>query len=158
MVPLHVPPLREHKEDIPELVNYCVNWMVERENLPYRLFTTGALNLLREYHWPGNIRELKNVIQRLLILNRGEEAEREEVELALGQHREEHLDILPSQFFKLSLREARDEFEKMYFLHHLDRSAANMTDLAQTVGMERTHLYRKLKALGINPKSRRLDT
>jgi two-component system nitrogen regulation response regulator NtrX len=71
VVPLHIPALREHPEDIPELLGYYINWFVDQENLPYRHFSVAAQNRLRKYGWPGNIRELKNLVQRLLILGSG---------------------------------------------------------------------------------------
>jgi len=152
VVPVHVAPLREHREDIPELVNFYLNWMVERERLPYRRFSTAALNVLRNHPWPGNVRELKNLVQRLLILNRGEEVGREEVTMALGARKQAVPDDLPPNLFELSLREARDRFEKAYLEHHLRQAGGNVSALADVAGMERTHLYRKLKSLGISPK------
>jgi DNA-binding NtrC family response regulator len=150
VVPLHVPPLREHREDVPDLVNFYLSWMVEKEHLPYRRFSTGALNVLRNHSWPGNVRELKNLIQRLLILNRGEEVSREEVELSLGARRVPGGEELAPTLFDAPLREARDLFEKAYLEYHLRRLAGNVSELAHAVGMERTHLYRKLKGLGIS--------
>ncbi len=157
VVPLHVPPLREHREDIPEIVNFYLNWMVEKERLPYRKFSMAALNVLRHHSWPGNVRELKNLVQRLLILNRGEEVTREEVELALGQRKPPPAEGFPPGSFDLPLREARDRFERAYLEYHLRRTGGNVTELAQVSGMERTHLYRKLKGLGINPKLGKAD-
>jgi len=111
------------------------------------------LNLLRNHSWPGNVRELKNLVQRLLILNRGEEVSREEVELALGSRRGvAPADAAPEPLYDLPLREARDRFEKAYLEHHLRQVGGNVSELAQVAGLERTHLYRKLKGLGINPK------
>lgn len=155
VVPLHAPPLREHREDIPELVNFYLNWMVEKDHLAYRRFSIASLNVLRNHSWPGNVRELKNLIQRLLILNLGEEVTKEEVEAQLAgadwvrQAHDSEID------FDLSLREARDQFEKQYLEHHLRKAGGNVSELAQAVGLERTHLYRKLKGLGIDPRSRK---
>ena len=84
VVPLRMPALREHREDMPELVNFYLHWLVDHEHLSYCRFTTGALNALRNYTWPGNVRELKNAVQRLLILSRGEEITEAEVMRALG--------------------------------------------------------------------------
>lgn len=152
VVPLRLPPLREHREDVPELVKVCLDWLVDNERLAYRRFTTGALNALRNYSWPGNMRELMNVVQRLLILNRGEEITETEVEQALGG-KPRPAESLPSALFGLPLRAARDQFEKAYLEHHLARTGGNVADVAQMAEMERTHLYRKLKNLGINPKT-----
>jgi len=153
VVPLIIPALREHREDVPELVSFYTDWMVEKERLPYRRFTTGALNVLRNHSWPGNIRELKNLVQRLLILSQSEEVTEADVAAALGaQKTVVSMETIPAALFDLPLREARDYFEKAYLEHHLKRASGNVGDIADIVGMERTHLYRKLKGLGINIK------
>ncbi|MBI3897538.1 MAG: sigma-54-dependent Fis family transcriptional regulator [Gammaproteobacteria bacterium] len=153
VVPLRIPPLRDHREDVPDLVNVYLDWLVDSQRLAYRRFTTGALNALRNYPWPGNIRELMNVVQRLLILNRGDEVVETEVEQALGGPPRADNDALPYALFNLPLRTARDQFEKAYLEHHLTRTHGNVAEVARLSEMERTHLYRKLKNLGINPKS-----
>jgi len=84
VVPIHIPPLREHREDIPELLTYFSHYFIDHENLPYRHFSLAAQNRLRNYPWPGNIRELMNLVQRLLIISKGEEVTLEDVEMALG--------------------------------------------------------------------------
>jgi DNA-binding NtrC family response regulator len=151
VVPLNIPALREHREDVPELVSFYVDWMAEKERLPYRRFTTGALNVLRNHTWPGNIRELKNLVQRLLILSQSEEVTEADVAAALGaQKTMVSMEAIPAALFDLPLREARDYFEKAYLEHHLKLVGGNVGDIAATVGMERTHLYRKLKGLGID--------
>ena len=152
VVPLRVPPLREHREDVPELINFYVNWMADNEHLPYRKFTTGALNLLRNYSWPGNVLELKNLVQRLLILHRGEEVTEAEVEQTLGSPAPVSAEAYPPTLMEMPLRDARDQFEKAYLEHHLKRTGGNVAEVARLSGMERTHLYRKLKQLGVNPK------
>jgi two-component system nitrogen regulation response regulator NtrX len=152
VVPLRIPPLREHREDVPELVNLYLDWLIDNERLAYRRITVGALNTLRNYPWPGNVRELMNVVQRLLILNRGEEISETEVEQTLGA-RPRTGENLPHALFGLPLRSARDQFEKAYLEHHLARTAGNVAEVARLSEMERTHLYRKLKNLGINPKA-----
>ncbi len=156
VVPVRTPALRDHREDVPELVNFYLDWFVEHEHLPFRKFSSGALNLLRNYSWPGNIRELKNLIQRLLILNRGESVDAEEVAQALGGARAES-GVYPESLFELPLRPARERFEKAYLEHHLRQVGGNVNELSQMVEMERTHLYRKLKGLGITPKGDKDD-
>lgn len=152
VVPIVILPLREHHEDVPELVNFFCDWMVEHEQLPYRKFSTSAMNELRNYSWPGNIQELKNMVERLLILNRGVEISAAEVEQALVSQPATD-DKLPEAAFMLPLRAARDQFEKAYLEYHLKRTNGNVSELAAVANMERTHLYRKLKNLGVNPKS-----
>ncbi len=154
VVPLHVPPLREHTEDIPELLNYYVDYYCSREGFTYRHFSISAQNRLKHYSWPGNIRELRNLVQRLLILGIGDEIDSEEVNAALGDPsvRPDEQSQWQHSVFELPLREAREAFERNYLLHQLKNAQGSVTKLSQRVGMERTHLYRKLRALGINPK------
>ena len=152
VVPIVILPLREHHEDVPELVNFFCDRMVEHEQLPYRKFSTSAMNELRNYSWPGNIQELKNMVERLLILNRGVEISAAEVEQALVSQPATN-ETLPEAAFMLPLRAARDQFEKAYLEYHLKRTNGNVSELAAVADMERTHLYRKLKNLGVNPKS-----
>ena len=151
VVPLHVPPLRDHREDIPELLDYYAELLINRDNLPYRRFTVGGQNRLRNYDWRGNIRELKNIVQRLFILGSGAEIDLREIELALGETpRQMSAGELPG--FDLTLKEAREQFERAYLEHQIRVAGGSITKVAKQIGMERTHLYRKLRALGINSK------
>ncbi|HLA75531.1 MAG TPA: helix-turn-helix domain-containing protein, partial [Gammaproteobacteria bacterium] len=111
---------------------------------------------LRNYPWPGNVRELKNLVQRLLILGAGVEVSLEEVETALGnQPRPAVTDT--GAAFDLPLREARDQFEKLYLENLMGKTGGSVGKTAKLAGMERTHLYRKLKSLGIDTKQDRGD-
>ena len=151
VVPLEIPPLREHREDIPELLNFYIDPLASKEGLPYRRFTVGAQNRLRNYSWPGNIRELKNLVHRLLILGSGANMDQEEIEAALGQAPQiSHAGPVPE--FDLPLKEAREQFERSYLEHQIRQTGGSMSKVAARVGLERTHLYRKLRALGIDPK------
>ncbi len=151
VVPLHIPPLREHREDIPELLDYYVDVLVTQENLPYRRFTVAGKNRLRNYGWPGNVRELKNLVQRLLILGSGPEMDLQEIEVAIGETpRPAAAGDLPG--LDLPLKEARERFERAYLEHQLKLTGGSVSKVAKKVGMERTHLYRKLRALGIDTK------
>ena len=151
VVPLHVPSLREHREDVPELLNYYVNLYVEQEKLPYRKFSLAAQNRLRNYHWPGNIRELSNLVQRLLIIGAGTEISLDEIEQALGAQAPQIPSGLPLGYDR-PLREAREQFEKAYLEYQLRQHGGSVGKVAKIVGLERTHLYRKLRALDIDPK------
>ena len=154
VVPIRIPPLYEHREDIPELLNYFANQYVDQENLPYRKFSMAAQNRLRNYDWPGNVRELMNLVQRLLIIGDGTEISLEEAEISLGQP---PVDTAPTREtginYDLPLREAREQFEKEYLEYHLNKANGIVGKVAQAVGLERTHLYRKLRALGIDTKN-----
>ena len=154
VVPLHIPSLREHREDIPDLLNFYTNLMVDQEKLPYRHFSLAAQNRLRNYEWLGNVRELTNIIQHLLITAAGSEISLEEVEAALEQ--KENISVPKegiSVAYDLPLREARELFERDYLIHQLRKTGGSVGKVAKLIGMERTHLYRKLRSLEIDPKN-----
>lgn len=149
---LTVPPLREHIEDIPELVHHFVDLQTTQSGLPYRRFTVAAQNRLRNYDWPGNVQELKNIIQRLLILGEDDDIEVENVDHALLAESETQAESGDIINFDLPLREAREQFERLYLLKKLQETDGNVGKAAKLAGMERTHLYRKLRSLGIDTK------
>jgi len=158
VVPMRVPPLRDHAEDIPELVQFYVDRLVDTEQLSYRRFTVAAQNRLRNHEWPGNVLELRNLVQRLLVLGDGLEIDVAEVTEAL-QNRGDDSQVsggqwLPALSLDLPLREAREQFERAYLQQQLQRAGGSVARLARLAGMERTHLYRKLRSLGIDPKDR----
>jgi DNA-binding NtrC family response regulator len=155
VVPLAMPALRERAEDIPELLRYHADWFANRDALPYRGFGVAVQNRLRHYPWPGNVRELRNLVQRLLVLGGSGEVGLAEVENALG-HAAPAAPGTPAAAsidFSLPLREAREQFERAYLLHQLAEAGGSVGKLAKAVGMERTHLYRKLKDLEIDPRT-----
>jgi len=152
VVPIAVPPLRQHREDITDLLSYYVDFFVESDALPYRSFSVAAQNSLRNHGWPGNVRELKSIVHRLLILGSGETIEADEVDAVLGS-RPLVMQQGPRIDFDLPLRQAREQFEKNYIEHQLRLTAGNVSQVAKLAGIERTHLYRKIKALGIKPKA-----
>ncbi|MDP1772199.1 MAG: sigma-54 dependent transcriptional regulator [Methylobacter sp.] len=149
-VSLDIQPLREHSEDVPALLSFYVDYFVSQDRLPFRRFSMAAQNFLRNYSWRGNVRELKNLVQRLMILGAGEDIELDEVKAALGSVIG---DAVPSysvpEFYNLPLKEARDHFEKAYLEYHFERTGGSVAKLSAAVGMERTHLYRKLHSLNI---------
>ena len=156
VVPLQIPALREHHEDVPELLTFFTEYFVQKEKLPYRKFSMAAQNFLRNYSWPGNVLELKNVVQRLLILNNAEEVSQEEVESALGSAKEPELKLSGGAVsFDQPIRQAREEFERAYLEYQLQKHDGNVSQMAEEAGMERTHLYRKLRSVGIEIKDRR---
>lgn len=155
VLPLQVPPLRQRPDDVPELVRYYAETFPNQENLPYRPFSVAAQNRLRNHSWLGNIRELRNLVQRLLVLGGEGEVSLTEVEEALQQNPGERLEAAENHppFFDLPLREAREQFEREYLVYKLKEAGGSVGKLAEAVGMERTHLYRKLRALGVDPKT-----
>jgi len=150
VLPVHVPALRQHAEDVPDLLAYILDQSVTQEGLPRRQFSHAAIQRMRGYAWPGNVRELRNLVQRLLILGSGPIIEAPEVEQALGL-RAVALDA-SQPGFELPMREAREQFEKAYLEYQLLHENGNVSKVAEKVGLERTHLHRKLRALGIEPK------
>jgi len=155
VLPMQVPPLRERKDDIPELVRFYAEWFPNHENLPYRPFSVSAQNRLRNHGWPGNLRELGNLVRRLLILGGDGEVTVDDVEHALRENPGSPAAAGPQhpKIFDLPLREAREQFEREYLAYKLRETGGSVGKLAEAVGMERTHLYRKLRALGIDPKT-----
>lgn len=154
VLPLHVPPLRERPDDVPELVRFYAEWFPNRESLPYRPFSVAAQNRLRNHSWPGNIRELRNLVRQMLVLGGEGEVSVAEVEEALRQSPTEAAGAGQEHppLFDLPLREAREQFEREYLVFKLREAGGSVGKLADAVGMERTHLYRKLRSLGVDPK------
>ncbi|MBK1642143.1 transcriptional regulator [Chromatium okenii] len=156
VVPLSIPSLQEHAEDVPDLLNFYLDYFSTHEKLAYRKFSVGAQNFLRNYGWPGNVRELKNLVQRVLILGTGDEIGLKEVEVALGAQPPLPTQVLEGLVsFDQPLRDAREQFEKAYLDYQLEKHVGNVSKMAKEAGMERTHLYRKLRSLGIEIKERR---
>jgi DNA-binding NtrC family response regulator len=150
-ISLNLPPLRQHVEDIPELVHHFVDQHTSESQLPYRRFTVSAQNRLRNYAWPGNVTELKNIIQRLLLLSEHDEIDETDIEQTLHNVTETNHNNTTINY-DLPLREAREQFERIYLLHKLEYTDGNVGKAAKLAGMERTHLYRKLRSLGIDAK------
>ncbi len=157
VVPFTVPALRDHRDDISELLAYYVEYYVRREGLGYRHFNVSAQNRLRNHEWPGNVRELRNMVQRLLILSSADDIDGNEVDQLIGSRIESEKkpdteNRVSSDILSLPLREAREQFEREYLLQQLQSCGGSVGELAKIVGMERTNLYRKLRSLGIDVK------
>ncbi len=150
IVVIRVPPLREYSEDVPELLRHQVDVLVDAEGLPFRRFSVAAQNRLRNYPWPGNVRELKNMVKRLLILGGEEEISLVEVEAQLATDSPEGEPLVKQDLLAMPLREAREHFERAYLQQQLLLCGGKVGQLAKRVGMERTHLYRKLRSLGVD--------
>jgi DNA-binding NtrC family response regulator len=147
---LRIPPLRDYAEDVPELLRYYVDRLVDDERLPFRRFGVAAQNRLRNYPWPGNIRELKNLVHRLLIQGGPEEIALEEIEREIASQTPVDEPLVKQDLLALPLREAREHFERAYLTQQLQLCNGKVGQLAKRVGMERTHLYRKLRSLGVD--------
>ena len=156
-VTLRIPSLSEHPEDIPELASTFLLQMVEANESPMRHFNVGALNALRNLDWPGNLPVLHNAVKTLALTSLGSEITADDVARVAREFGLDHIEMRPADAgipFELPLREARERFEYQYFLHHIQREQGNMSRVADRVGLERTHLYRKLKQLGIRPSGK----
>jgi two-component system nitrogen regulation response regulator NtrX len=147
-VTIRVPSLREHREDVPDLANRLLLVSIESKQVPPRRFSTAALNALRNYDWPGNLGQLENVVHTVAVIALAEEISAHEVNQALAQFSAKSSAPLGLPL-DLPLRDARDAFERVYFEHHIVKEGGNMSRVAESVGLERTHLYRKLKHLGV---------
>ncbi|MDD2933555.1 MAG: sigma-54 dependent transcriptional regulator [Methylotenera sp.] len=167
-VSLRVPALEEHKEDIPELAIAIANLQFELADIPYREFDIAALNALRNASWPGDLAQLDAVVRNLIQTSLGEKITLEDVKRVLHQFDDATQADPKVQSVEISsttdtnaeglthynqpLREARDDFERRYFAYHIKNVTGNMSKLAEIAGLERTHLYRKLKQLDIKIK------
>jgi two-component system, NtrC family, nitrogen regulation response regulator NtrX len=153
VVPVMVPPLADRREDIPALIGYFAKQIAEQSGIKVRQIGDDAMAVLQSHSWPGNIRQLRNNIERLLILARGDE---ENSIIAADLLPAEVGDTLPrapnqsdQHIMALPLREAREMFEKEYLVAQINRFGGNISRTAEFVGMERSALHRKLKSLGV---------
>lgn len=147
---VRIPPLRDYAEDVPELLRHCVDQLVDIEGLKFRRFGIAAQNRLRNYPWPGNVQELRSLVRRMLLQTGAEEISLEEIERELAPVTVPSETLIKQDLLGLSLREAREHFERAYLQQQLQVCQGKVGQLAKRVGMERTHLYRKLRALGID--------
>jgi two-component system nitrogen regulation response regulator NtrX len=145
VIPIHVPPLRERREDIPDLVNNFLNFYCEENRLSPKKLERGALTVLLEHDWPGNVRQLRNVIERLVVLSDIETINPREVAEALEKFFSHPQ--TPSSY--ATLREARAQFEREHILKALIANDWKIQETAAALGIERTHLWKKMKRYGI---------
>ncbi|MEX0935469.1 MAG: helix-turn-helix domain-containing protein, partial [Gemmatimonadota bacterium] len=148
VVPIHVPPLRERREDIPMLARHFVNVMAARDGLPRREFTEEALSRLRELEWPGNVRELRNTVERLLILARGDRITDQDVELLVSGIRGPAglgTELLTADTFQ----DFRDRSERSFLVHKLREHEWNVSETARVLDMPRSNLYKKIDKYGL---------
>ena len=150
VVPIHVPSLEERREDIPSLGDFFVEAFNKVQGLPLRKISEDAAALLQTMSWPGNIRQLKNVMERVLILgpSSGDIEAKELPDLEAGEDQSDGLKI-GGTLATLPLREARELFEREYLMTQINRFGGNISRTAAFVGMERSALHRKLKSLGV---------
>ena len=156
VIPFYVPPLRDRKEDLPLLVKEFLVEFGQQYGRPRVEMSDDALAALKQYHWPGNVRELRNLIERVLILNpKAQRIERKHLPMLVYREsaapkRDPLAAARPED--SATLAEAREAYERDYILKKIDECHGNMSRAAESLGLERSHLYRKLKALGVSVK------
>ncbi|HUY15571.1 MAG TPA: sigma-54 dependent transcriptional regulator [Terriglobia bacterium] len=151
VIPFYVPALREHPEDIPALSNHFLITFARSYGRKAKHFSDSALEVLLHYRWPGNVRELKNLVERLVIMAAGECIERRHLPPSIHQEssRRRGAGQRATNTGFSSLQEARAAYERDYILRKLEESQGNVSRAAEVLGLERSHLYRKMKSLGI---------
>ena len=149
VIPFNVPPLRERKEDITVLANAFLNRFAKEQNIEEKQIGPEAMDILINYTWPGNIRELKNIIERLVIMTKEVVIKPDDIIQSLKgvSSSNDFTDL-----FNLDLKEAKDTFEQQYIAYKLSQCGDNVSKTAETIGIERSHLHRKLKSLRIKFK------
>ncbi len=152
VVPIHLPPLRERKEDIPLLINLFLKLYNQEFNKKIKGVSPEALNYLVNYEWPGNIRELQNIIERLVALGKEEIISRRRLplDILLGAEKKEEVEIIPE---KIPLRDARNKFERQFIIGVLKKVNWNQSKAARLLGVHRNTLMLKIQGLGIKDKT-----
>jgi len=167
VIPIHVPALREHPDDIPQISEHFLARYASEHNQPPKRLTKEAVSTLRGYHWPGNVRELRNIMERLAILSPGDEVTRSDLAgIIPGVERPYVLqpagekgsaDEFLGRFEGTPLKEAIAACEREIILRRLDACEGNVKRTAEELGLERSHLYKKMRSLGIDPTKRGSD-
>lgn len=153
VVPISIPPLRERLDDIPGLAAHLMDQAAQAAGAPRRVFSSDATALMQSYEWPGNVRQLKNVIEWLLIMAPGGEADPVTADMLPPDLKQRAVEMIRGndvvELMSKPLREAREIFEREYLLSQVNRFGGNISKTALFIGMERSALHRKLKSLGV---------
>jgi two-component system nitrogen regulation response regulator NtrX len=153
VVPISVPPLRERAEDIPLLADHFMAMLAREYGRLPKTFDADAVAALQRYKWPGNVRELRNLVERLMIMVPGDRVSSRD--LGFLEHGfETSVPPMARSATMAPLHHARDEFEKQYILRALANQHGNMSRTAEVLGVERSNLYKKMRAFGIAPTRR----
>src|SRR5438093_3758457 len=153
VIPIFVPPLRDRQEDIPLLADHFMSEFAREYGRRVKNFEPGAVSVLQQYPWPGNVRELRNVIERLMIMVPGDAIAQSDLAF-LDHEAAAPPEVAPSSGTRLTLAAARERFERELILRTLAEQQGNMSRTAEVLGVERSNLYRKMKAFGIAPARR----
>ena len=146
VIPLRVPPVAERREDVPLLVDEFIRQFARRDGMPPKRVSAAAMAKLQAADWSGNVREIRNVVERLVVMVPDDEIQPDHLDLRPGVTRL----ALPTEL--LPLKEARARFERGYIEQIVDACGGNMSQAAKVLGLERSHLYRKLRALGVRER------
>jgi len=146
---IDVPPLRERRGDIPLITEHMADRLARRNGIPPKTFSDDALKALQRYEWRGNVRELHNVLERILILTDGETVGAEDVQRCMGPQTSSSGPTYDLIHTYDAFSDARDQFEKLFIEHKLDEHDWNVSQTAETIGIQRSHLYNKLNKYGI---------
>ena len=152
---INVPPLRRYLHDVPELLDLCVEYFSENEGLAYRRFSLAAQNMLTKYSWPGNIRQLIDMVHALLLRKDKEIVNVEEIEETLTLQGPGGNLLIESNIMTLSMKDAKQQFERAFLSRQLELVGGKISELSRRVNMERTNLYRKLQSLDIDYKKKK---
>ena len=160
VVPIDMPPLRDHVQDIPALAAWFMEAFSAQSGMPVRSLSGPLLAALEAYHWPGNVRQLKNLVERMMIVSGGPAGDETVLKVdhlppeITGAAPEKKTAGLGRDMMRVPLRDARELFERAYLIAQIDRFGGNISKTAQFVGMERSALHRKLKQLGVSTVSK----
>ena len=146
---IDVPPLRERRGDVPLLTEHIADRLAKRNGIPPKTFSDDALKALQRYEWRGNVRELHNVLERILILTDGDTVDADDVQRCMGPQTSSSGPTYDLIHTYDAFSEARDQFEKLFIEHKLDEHDWNVSQTAETIGIQRSHLYNKLNKYGI---------
>jgi two-component system nitrogen regulation response regulator NtrX len=149
VIPIEVPPLRNRNEDIPLLIETFLSEFVQEGDCGQKSMTPEAIEHLKAYQWPGNVRELKNLVERLAIMIQSDVIGEDDIPLSYRHQKATTSDM---EFLREdSLKEAKREFEKAYIQQKLAENNNNISQTADSIGIERSHLYKKIKSFGFRP-------
>jgi len=146
VLPIHIQPLRERTEDIPQLVNHFLKHFCDQNNRSKIELTENAMKKIREYHWPGNVRELKNLIERMVIMAEGKTIDLDQLPTEISQPA---FEVAKAFADHKTLRDVRDNVETEYIKYCMEKFDGNVAKLAEVLQIERTYLYKKLKKMGL---------
>jgi two-component system nitrogen regulation response regulator NtrX len=153
VVPVHIPALNERREDIPALIDHFVARFATERRVPTPIVTEDAIGVLQAFDWPGNVRQLRNIVERTIILAPGDRIGQIEIDMLPAEILSDQARLAPGEAAKsimgTPLREARETFEREYLRVQIRRFSGNISRTASFIGMERSALHRKLKTLGL---------